>query len=159
MIAADRERLSQLLADIYSAEAGELQPINRQRLRDARAIVAGCSERGIGDHDCIEHETRTVTFDPPKLDNQPPNTTLDAFLTHPIHEYRDHITTRHRHRAPNPWWLAVALTIAGILAIALTATPTTSPGPSHQPDPNSPTRANLAPTRDTHGYTYPPRTP
>lgn len=161
MIAADRERLSLILKYIDDNESDLLTSGVALMLNEARTIVDGHHPYPAEVTEIIHTEgvhRLPATFPDYRLTNAP-HPGLDAFLTEPIHEYRDHIPTRHRHRAPNPWWLVVALTIAGILAIALTATPTTHPSPSHQTDPASPGGANLAPTRDTHGYTYPPRTP
>lgn len=163
---ADRERLSDILETIDDETNGYApDEFLKLRIAEARAIVDHPVDPGEIPNTIINikgikiHDPEAIRSAVKTAFAQPPNPTLDAFLTEPIHEYTDRIPTRHRHRAINPWWLVVAFTIASILAVALTATPTTSPGPSHQPDPNSPTRANLAPTRDTHGYTYPPRTP
>jgi hypothetical protein len=147
MIPADRERLSQLLGYVTHELNAPPDDKNDDAISDwvneARAIVdqpahttpPGFSKGGYEPgHEVIHLNPDEARAFASSL--RPPNPALDAFLTEPIHEYTDRIPTRHRHRAPNPWWLVVAFTLAGILAVALTASTTTTGG-TERPNPQT----------------------
>jgi len=166
---ADRQRLSQLLDEIDTDTAEITNGVDplRRKIDEARAIVdkpapttpPGFSKGGIDP--TTERITLTFTGRPipqseikaavqAALADQAPSPKLDAFLTEPIHEYREKAiwpqwrkihhplgweprpTRRHRLKT------TIGLTLAAIALIALTAANEPTPGPSHQPAPTKP---------------------
>lgn len=166
---ADRQRLSQLLEyvaieinhsnpDIYKPDHTEMARL----IAEARAIVDGPTDipniivkinGKLGSHDEIRDAVKAALAD------QAPSPKLDAFLREPIHEYRDPNDTgisgyirhplgwqkpRRRHRALSTRRIALTTLIAGMILLALTASRTPTPSPSHQPTPER--AAKPAPT-------------
>ncbi|HWO64581.1 MAG TPA: hypothetical protein VNO31_31550 [Umezawaea sp.] len=150
---ADRQRLSQLLDTIDRERiTGFMNETELAALAEARAIVDAPGP------DLILTFTGSPLADTGRikaavqaaLADQAPSPKLDAFLTEPIHEYREKAiwpqwrkihhplgweprpTRRHRLKA------TIGLTLAAIALIALTAANEPTPGPSHQPAPTKP---------------------
>lgn len=156
----DRARLSQLLTDIddHCDNLGLGYGLLQQAIDEARAIIdqpAGIiTINGSLANTAEIHRALRKAFAETGTDGK------YTILNEPLHEYRDHIPTRRRHRALHPLKLATALTLAAIgliAATALTTTPSSTQGPrQHSVAPNTPPEAAQ---HARGGYTYPPRTP
>lgn len=141
---ADRQRLSQILEECACALTHTDDEGIGPLIDEARAIVGGPTT-SIPDTNLIGGQY-----------NFPPSATLDAFLSEPIHEYNPHPDygrIRHplgwtkpgrRHRALSTRRIALTTLIAGMILLALTASRTPTPSPSHQPTPER--AAKPAPT-------------
>jgi hypothetical protein len=118
---ADRERLSELLEDIYMTcgTAYDEKSTFREALDEARAIVD--QPAGIITIDGTVNNAPEIRAAMERAFAETGATGKYTILNEPLHEYRDHIPTRRRHRALHPLKLAVALTLAAIGLIATTA--------------------------------------
>lgn len=117
---ADRQRLSQLLDEI-----GRI--MEHETIYNRVGFVDAYSEaRAI-----VDQPSAIITFtgpiSPEKAEEvkrrfqEAPNVALDSFLSEPIHEYRDRVPARRRHRALSPLRLATILTLAAVALVCLTA--------------------------------------
>jgi hypothetical protein len=118
---ADRERLSDILAQLHEAidYQGQDPTPSLELLAEARAIVdqpAGIiTINGSLTNTAEIHRALRKAFAETGKDGK------YTILNEPLHEYRDQIPTRRRHRAIRPLTLATALTLAAIGLIAATA--------------------------------------
>lgn len=158
---ADRERLSDILETIEEEITGleiDYPTFLHNRIAEARAIVD--QPAGIITIDGTVNNAPEIRAAMERAFAETNATGKYTILNEPLHEYRDHIPTRRRHRAIRPITLATALTLAGIgliAATALTTTPSGTQGPrQHSVAPNTPPGAAQ---HARGGYTYPPRTP